>query len=172
PEALKAQSVAARTYGVRSITSSRYYDICSTTSCQVYGGVPRETSATDTAIRATAGKILTYGGSPAFTQFSSSSGGYTAPGSQPYLKAVNDPYDGWSGNGNHAWTKSVTAATIEKAYPAIGTLKRLEILKRNGFGDWGGRVDTMSLVGSSRTVTISGNDARWSFGLKSNWFRF
>ena len=55
-EALKAQSVAARTYGVRSISSTRYYDICDTTSCQVYGGVSAETSATDSADRGNGGQ--------------------------------------------------------------------------------------------------------------------
>jgi SpoIID/LytB domain protein len=172
PEALKAQAVAARTYGVRSITSSRYYDICSTTACQVYGGASRETTTTTAAVKATASKIVTYGGTPAFTQFSSSSGGYTAAGSQPYLKVVSDPWDNWSGNANHTWTTTVTAARIEKAYPAIGTLKQLKIATRTGSGDWGGRVSTISLIGSSKTVTISGDSARWAFGLKSNWFRF
>ncbi|MEV7397253.1 SpoIID/LytB domain-containing protein [Aeromicrobium sp. NPDC092404] len=172
PEALKAQAVAARTYGVRSITSSRYYDICSTTSCQVYRGASSETTATNAAVSGTAGRILTYEGKPAFTQFSSSSGGYTAPGSQPYLKAVIDTWDDFSGNPHHTWTASVTASRIEKAYPAIGTLKQLKVLTRNGHGSWGGRVSTISLVGSTKTVTITGNQARTAFGLKSSWFRF
>ncbi len=171
PEALKAQAVAARTYGVRGLTPTRYYDMCDTTSCQVYRGYSAETKATDAAVSATSAKILTYDGKPAFTQFSSSSGGYTAVGSQPYLKAVADPYDDWSGNANHDWSKTVSASTVQKAYPSIGTLKKLTITKRNGFGDWGGRVTTVDLVGSKKTVTISGDSARWSFGLKSNWFR-
>ncbi|MEO6606369.1 MAG: SpoIID/LytB domain-containing protein, partial [Aeromicrobium sp.] len=172
PEALKAQAVAARTYGVRGLTTSRYYDMCDTTSCQVYRGYSAETDATDAAVAATNAKILTYDGKPAFTQFSSSSGGYTAVGSQPYLKAVADPYDDWSGNANHDWSKTVSASMIQKAYPTIGTLKQLTVTKRNGFGEWGGRVTTVNLVGSKKTVTISGDSARWSFGLKSNWFRF
>jgi SpoIID/LytB domain protein len=172
PEALKAQAVAARTYGVRSITGAGYYDICSTTACQVYGGASRESANTDAAVKATAGKILRYDGTTAFTQFSSSSGGYTALGSQPYLKVVSDPWDNWSGNANHAWTTTVTAAKIEKAYPTIGTLKQLKVTKRTGSGDWGGRVSTLSVVGSKKTLTIKGDDARWAFGLKSNWFRF
>lgn len=172
PEALKAQSVAARTYGVRGIVRSRYYDMCDTTSCQVYRGYAVETEATDAAIAATKSKILTYDGTPAFTQFSSSSGGYTAPGSQPYLKAVPDPHDDWSGNANHEWTKSVSASTIEKAHPSLGTLKSITVTKRNGYGDWNGRVLSLDLVGSQKTITISGNTARTLLGLKSNWFRF
>ncbi len=172
PETLKAQSVAARTYGVRAMSSSRYYDICDTTSCQVYGGADAETSSTDNAVAATSGKILTYGGKPAFTQFSSSSGGYTSPGSQPYLKAVSDPWDDWSGNANHDWTKSVSASTIQSKYPAIGTLRSMRVTKRNGHGSMGGRVLSLELVGSKGKKTISGNDARWAFGLRSNWFTF
>ncbi|MBC7630810.1 SpoIID/LytB domain-containing protein [Aeromicrobium sp.] len=172
PEALKAQAVAARTYGVRSITSSRYYDICSTTACQVYGGVARETTTTNAAVTATRGKIVTYRGAPAFTQFSSSSGGWTATGSQPYLKAVSDPYDNWSGNPNHTWKATITAAAIEKAYPAIGTLARMKITRRSGVGEWGGRVTTLNLYGSKKSITVTGNDVRFAIGLKSTWFSF
>ncbi len=171
-ETLKAQSVAARTYGARAITSSRHYDICDTTSCQVYGGADVETSATDKAVEATAGKILTYEGKPAFAQFSSSSGGYSSPGSQPYLKAVKDSWDDWSGNANHDWTKSVSASTIQSKYSSVGTLKSLSVTKRNGHGDWGGRVTSLEIRGSKGTKTISGNDARSAFGLRSNWFTF
>lgn len=172
PEALKAQAVAARTYGARSLLPSRYYDICDTTACQVYGGVSRETASINTAINATKGKILTYNGTPALAQFSSSSGGFTAVGSEPYLKAVADPYDDWSGNPNRSWTVSVKASTVQKAYPTIGTLKQLKITQRSGGGTFGGRVEKISLIGSKKTVTITGTDARWAFGLKSNWFAF
>ncbi len=172
PEALKAQSVAARTYGVRSMSSSRYYDICDTTSCQVYGGKSAETSATDAAIAGTKGKILLYDGKPAFTQFSSSSGGYTNKGSQPYLKPVSDSWDGWSGNKNHAWSITVKKSTIEKKYSSIGSLKSISVTDRNGYGDMGGRVSKMKLTGSKGSKTITGVDARWAFGLRSDWFGF
>ena len=152
--------------------SSRHYDICDTTSCQVYGGAAAETSSTDKAVAATAGKILTYKGKPALAQFSSSSGGYSSPGSQPYLKAVKDLWDDWSGNANHDWKKSVSASTIQSKYSSIGTLKSMRVTKRNGHGDWGGRVTSLELKGSKGTKTISGNDARWAFGLRSNWFTF
>jgi len=171
-EALKAQAVAARTYGVRSINPSRYYDICSTTACQVYGGASRETVSTDAAARATSGQFVAYQGAPALTQFSSSSGGQTSGGSQPYLTAAVDPYDGWAGNPHHDWSATVSAATIQKAYPTIGTLRQLSVTQRAGGGAWGGRVSSLTLVGSRKSVTISGNDARWAFGLKSSWFGF
>ncbi len=168
-EALKAQSVAARTYGVRSIKSGGRYDICDTTSCQVYGGVAAETAATDRTVSATDGRILTYGGSPAFTQFSSSSGGYTAKGSMPYLVAQPDDWDDWSGNAKHSWNITVSASTIEGKYPAIGTLKSLTVVARTP-GD--GRVTSLKLVGSKGSTTIAGTDARFKFGLLSHMFGF
>jgi SpoIID/LytB domain protein len=171
-EALKAQAVAARTYGVRSMNASRYYDICDTTSCQVYRGVAGETKATDTAIAGTKGQILTFEGKPALTQFSSSSGGWSAAGSQSYLASRADEYDDWSGNGVHDWTFTVKASTLEKAYPKIGTLKSLKVTKRSGGGDWGGRVETVVLTGSRASTTLTGPTFRFAVGLRSAWFRF
>ncbi len=171
-EALKAQAVAARTYGARAIRASSYYDSCDTTSSQVYGGVAAEKSSTNSAVAATAGKILTYQGLPAYTQFSASSGGYTDQGTQPYLRPVADPWDDWPGNSRHSWSVSVSAAKIADEYPSIGTLKSMQVISRNGYGDWGGRVRGLKLVGTKATKTISGNDARWAFGLRSNWFTF
>ncbi|MDX6277440.1 MAG: hypothetical protein QOJ72_1568, partial [Nocardioidaceae bacterium] len=171
-EALKAQAVAARTYGVQGLSPSRYYDMCDTTSCQVYRGVAGETSATDKAISGTAGDILTYKGKPAFTQFSSSSGGYTVQGSQPYLTAHIDQYDNTPTNTHHVWTKTVTASAVEKAYPSIGTLKKIVLTKRDGHGVWGGRVTTLTLTGSKKSLSVDGSSFRFELGLQSTWIRF
>ncbi|MBC7596846.1 MAG: SpoIID/LytB domain-containing protein [Kineosporiaceae bacterium] len=174
PEALKAQAVAARTYGVRGLTPSRYYDLCDTTSCQVYKGVSAETAATDAAVNATSTKIVTYQSKPAFTQFSSSSGGRTAAGSQPYLLDSMDSYDDFAGNPVHNWTISIAAATVEKKWPTIGTLATINVIKRTGGykADMGGRVVSAILKGSKGSKTVTGNDLRFALGLRSNWFGF
>ncbi|MCW2748868.1 MAG: hypothetical protein JWP10_2010 [Nocardioidaceae bacterium] len=171
-EALRAQAVAARTYGARAIRTASYYDICDTTSCQVYGGVADEAKNSDAAVAATAGKVLTYKGDLAFTQFSSSSGGFTVKGSQPYLAAKADAYDDTPSNSRHDWKLSVKASTIEAKYPGIGTLKTVQVTKRSGGGEWGGRVSSLKLVGSKGSTTISGETARFAFGLYSTWFAF
>jgi stage II sporulation protein D len=69
-DAVRAQAVAARSYAVRLQDFGTYsgFDICDTTACQVYGGVVRETSAGNAAVKATAGKIVTYRGHVALTQ--------------------------------------------------------------------------------------------------------
>jgi stage II sporulation protein D len=172
PEAVKAQAVAARTYATwsRSQNPSRHYQICDTTACQVYNGTRGEDPRSNTAVRATSREILTHGGKPAFTQFSASSGGWTAAGSAPYLVAQRDPYDGWSGNSVHTWRSVVNVSTLERRYPTIGTLRRIRVTSRDGNGDWRGRVNSLVLDGTSGTRTITGDDFRWAFGLRSRWF--
>ena len=173
-EAVRSQAVAARTYATwsRNQNRSRYYQICDTSSCQVYGGVSAEDYRSNAAVEATSRQILTYGGEAAFTQFSSSSGGWTAKGSAPYLPAKRDPYDGWSGNPMHSWTTSVDADRLERMYPRLGTLRGARVTARNGHGDWGGRVLRMVLDGSRGDVTLTGDQFRWAVGLRSNWFKF
>jgi stage II sporulation protein D len=172
-EAVRAQAVAARTYATwsRAENPDRYYQICDTTACQVYRGVNGEHPASNDATVATGRQILTYDGEPAFSQFSASSGGWTVAGSVPYLRAKKDPYDDWSGNSNHDWSVTLTAGAIERAYPSIGKLRRIRVTERDGNGQWKGRVLSMVLDGKRNDVRITGDDFRWKFGLKSNWFR-
>jgi len=174
PEAVQAQAVAARTYGVRSRSDNRGdpFHICDTTSCQVYRGVAGEDPRGNDAAVATAGEVLTYEGEPAFTQFSASSGGWTAEGSMPYLPAKRDPYDDWAGNYVHDWSVRLSARSIRDAYPALGRLRRIQVTSRDGNGEWQGRVWRMVLHGSRGDVRLSGDDFRFRFGLRSTWFSF
>ncbi len=172
PEAVKAQAVAARTYATwsRDQFPSRYYQICDTSYCQVYGGAGAEDPRSNAAVTATANQILTFDGKPAFAQFSSSSGGWTSAGSVPYLAAKADPYDDYDGNPVHAWSTELGAAKIERAYPGVGTLKGIDVTRRDGNGDWKGRVWTLVLDGTKNDVTVSGDAFRARFGLRSSWF--
>lgn len=174
PAAVQAQAVAARTYAAyeRAHPRASIFDICDTWSCQVYGGVDAEHPASDAAIAATRRKVLRYDGGPAFTQFGSSSGGWTSAGSVPYLPAQADPYDGWSGNPHHEWSVTVTDARFESVWPGLGNLKRIVVPSRDGNGAWGGRVRTLRLVGSKDTITVSGDSMRSALGLRSTWVTF
>ena len=174
PNAVSAQSVAARTYAAaeRSHPNAPHYDICDTSSCQVYGGYDVEHPSATAAIKATARQGLLYDGLPAFTQFSASSGGWTSAGSTPYLVAKEDPYDGWAGNKNATWTLDVDDAMLEQHYPTIGDLTSIEVATRDGNGEWGGRVQAMTLFGNAGRADISGDTLRTVLGLKSSWFTF
>jgi len=174
PAAVRAQAIAARTYAAyeRAHPASSVYQICDTASCQVYGGYSSEYPASDDAIAATAGKIQTYDGGPAFTQFSASDGGWNSAGNMPYLVAQQDPYDGWSGNPYHSWTVRIDATKIENAWPALGDLQGLTVTSRDGNGEWGGRVKSMVLYGRDNDVPVSGDTFRSVLGLRSNWLHF
>ncbi|KQZ75281.1 hypothetical protein ASD66_02630 [Nocardioides sp. Root151] len=174
PAAVQAQAVAARTYASyeKQHPRAKHYQICDTTACQVYGGYSREHPASNAAVDATRGRILTYAGAPAFTQFGSSSGGWTSANQFPYLPAKADPYDDWSGNANHDWRIELDVSRIEKAWPTIGNLRQIRVTSRDGHGQWQGRIERMTLVGGTRSVTIGGDEFRSRLGLKSTWVSF
>jgi len=171
--ALRAQAVAARSYATYErahARAGRTWDICDTTSCQMYSGVPAEQGTSDAAVAATAGQTLTYQGSAAFTQFGAADGGWTAAGSQPYLQARADPYDGDIPNNANSWTAGVSAASIQAQWPSIGTYRGLRIISRDGHGQWGGRVLSAAIDGSKSSVTVTGATIGYVFGLQSDWF--
>ena len=71
PEALKTQAVAARTYAITTNVGGGFYDLYPDTRSQMYRGVSAETPATDAAVAATAGQVVTYNGTPAVTTIGS-----------------------------------------------------------------------------------------------------
>jgi stage II sporulation protein D len=118
--------------------------------------------------------ILTYGGAPAFTQFSSSSGGWTSANQFSYLPAKADPYDSVAINPNHDWRQTIDVARIERLWPGVGNLKTIRFTARDGNGEWQGRVWRLVLGGrkngGTTAVTVSGDTFRSRLGLKSTWF--
>lgn len=174
PHAVRAQAVAARTYASyeRDHPRSARYQLCDTWSCQVYGGYDAEHPASNAAVDATAGRVLTAGGEPAFTQFGSSSGGWTSAGSVPYLTAREDPYDGWAGNPVHNWSSRVPDRLFERTWPRIGNLTKIVVTSRDGNGDWGGRVRSLTIVGNDGRVVVSGDTFRSVLGLRSTFLTF
>lgn len=171
--ALRAQAVAARTYAAfkRAQRAGQSYHLCDSTSCQVYGGRAAEVTATNKAVADTAGRILTYQGKPALTEFSSSSGGWTVASSLPYQVAKVDKFDDFPQNPMHQWTKTIPGASISKAYPTIGTFTKLSVLTRDGNGDWGGRALSVRVTGTSGSVTVTAESFRSKLVLRSTWFR-
>jgi len=106
-EAQKAQAIAARTYALyelgRKVNASYKAagaDICATDACQVYAGLTKErragSEAWSAAVDQTSGQVLIYNGAPIAAKYSSSNGGQTVSGGQPYLRATDDPDDRYS----------------------------------------------------------------------------
>ncbi|CAB4691822.1 MAG: SpoIID/LytB domain-containing protein [Actinobacteria bacterium] len=172
--AVRAQAVAARTYAAfeRDQPLADHYEICDTAQCQVYGGYSSEHPASNAAVRATAGEILTEGGAPAFAQFSASNGGWTVAGDFDYLPAQEDPYDRVPDDNPYLdWSRTITDDEIERAYPAIGDLLDVEVGSRDGRGAWGGRVLEITLTGTSTSTTLTGSRFRSVFGLYETYFQ-
>lgn len=160
-QAVRAQAVAARTYAAfeRAEPRARHYQICDTTSCQVYGGYTAEHAASNRAIDATRHQVLTYGGKPAFTQFSSSNGGWMLAGSQPYLVSGRDTWDPAS-----RWEKSIPLSRFADRWPSAGKIQGLTVRTYPKAGGW---VETVTIDGAKRDYEISGSDFRSWAGLRA-----
>ena len=173
-EALKAQSVAARSFALKSRGrhAAEGYDLCK--------GIASEKTASTAAVRATRGEVLTYGGQPIEALFHTDSGGMTESSEDvwgshvPYLRAVRD-----TPLGTMPWTKTVSTADLEKKLAAkghaIGRLRAIE-LSPLAVGraakdcTASGRVKAMTVTGTKGSVTLSGNAWRSLLGLKSTLF--
>jgi SpoIID/LytB domain protein len=183
--ALRAQAVAARSYALAQ-NRYAYAKTCDTQSCQVYGGagyraevnaelggptpiVGNESPLSNQATADTAGVVLVAGGAVVSAMYSASSGGYTNDAGP--FPAVPDEGDQYSPlPDRHNWTTTVPVATIEAAYPQIGSLQLLRVTARNGLGEDGGRVRSMDIVGTAATVTVTGVQFQAALGLRSDWF--
>lgn len=181
-EALKAQSVAARSFALKSRGrhAAEGYDLCTTTHCQLYKGIASEKTASTAAVRATRGEVLTYGGQPIEALFHTDSGGMTESSEDvwgnpiPYLRAVRD-----TPLGTMPWTKTVSTADLEKKLAAkghnIGRLRAVE-LSPLAVGHAAkdrtasGRVKAMTVTGTKGSVMLSGTAWRSLLGLKSTLF--
>lgn len=181
-EALKAQSVAARSFSLasRGRHASEGYDLCTTTHCQLYTGTAAEKTASTAAVRATRGEVLTYGGRPIEALFHTDSGGMTESSENvwgshvPYLRAVRDAQIK-----TLPWTKTITRADLERKLAAKGhnigklrsiALSPLAIGRAAKDRTASGRVKTMTVKGTKGTATLSGTTWRSLLGLKSTLF--
>jgi SpoIID/LytB domain protein len=170
----EAQTVAARSY-VESdpLGYGGYADTCDQT-CQSYPGMKFESLASVAAALDTAGQVMVTNGtsSVAVTEYSSSSGGYSAGDQFPAVVDAGDAIciPNSVCNTNHSWTVTLSVASIDAAYPQIGTLSSFAVTSRNGYGDFGGRVDMMTLTGTGGSVSITGSSFAGTMNLLSNWF--
>jgi stage II sporulation protein D len=184
-EALKAMSVAARTYAEHF--GSRHaldgFEFCDTTHCQ-----DLRLAGIDTRLRriaeSTAGEVLWYDGEPAATYYFANCGGTTEDGHYilgndeapaPYLKQHSDRY--CIRNGGSQWSSEVSTRDLQAALAADGInipgkIRSVAVLNRTASG----RVEFLRITGNG-SVTVSGLLFRSAIGrhigwekLKSNWY--
>lgn len=175
-EALKAQAVAARTYAAanRGRHAAAGFDLCAGVHCQVYGGRAVEHERTDRAVAATAGLILTYGGTPINAVFHAHAGGHTDSSqeiwgwSAPYLPGVST-----TGEKPLPWRLYVTRAGLEAALES--RLRAAAPALAGGSGGIrgllpalhtaAGRVKELEIQAARGVARLSGNALREALGV-------
>ncbi len=175
-EALKAQAVCARSYAVGQggRHKNHGFDVCNTTHCQVYYGTGRATANSDAAVEETRGQYLYEGNKKVVGYFFSSDGGATESavnvwgGNYAYLQGKKDPYEKTESISNGVWSKTLTAAEIQKKLNAsgrsIGQIKSVQVTKRTEMGN----VNELTITDTSgKTVTLTKEPCRTVLGLNS-----
>jgi peptidoglycan hydrolase-like amidase len=152
-EALKAQAIAARSYGLAR-TGNGASSICATEACQVFKPQPKG-GKWEEAVNATAGKVVYAGGSPMSTWYASTSGGYQESYSSnghstPGFWDTPSGQSGWTGQAYEkvagspwfykAWYKSRSGDSCGRSHPWLNSEEMADILNAwhvlfNGGGD-------------------------------------
>jgi len=192
-EAMKAQTIAARTYALRhrNRRSRSGFDLYDTQRSQVYGGVEGETPKAWKAVRATAGIVATYeaDGKPVLlsTYYHSACGGDTVPAGTVFGGPTAPPLRGGTGctycrqSSLYRWKKvpvltkaEITAAVRRRGSGVlrnVGNLVRVEVAERTGED---GRARRIRLVDDAgRSVLVRAADWRIWVGaskVPSTWF--
>lgn len=162
-EALKAQAVVSRTYGLyqKRMNGNSIYHIASSVIHQVYKGSKPDIRVSY-AVSQTQGEVLTYNGELFEAFYHSTCGGMTENPeevfgkSYPYLKSLESsceisPYS--------FWEKSIPLEEIEKALGIQG-IKDISIKSYTKSK----RVKQLEIVYQTGKTIISGNDLRKALG--------
>lgn len=178
-EAMKAQAVAARTYALknRGKFAAEGFDLDDTTRSEGYDGVDGETPASNAAVDATQGLVLTWHGTLIDAPYSTDSGGMTAcdtSGADPYLQAVRDAAlpsgpDYAAADKYHTWTLTETPAQLQAALSRDPRTRvaQFQSLALDGF-DASGRITKATVTGTDSTAkTVTGPQLREILGYNS-----
>lgn len=178
-EALKAQAVAARNFAVLSMNKHKAYgfDVCTTTDCQVYGGLLSEKPECSQAVDETKGLMIYSNGVPISAFYHSNSGGATENSENvwvavlSYIRGKSDPYSLDAPNSNWILSYSYTAFSeaLKKGGYDVGVVNQVRVDKRTT----NGRVASVTVLGSKGSFTFEKEKLRTVLGatqLKSMYF--
>ena len=174
-EALKAIAIAARTYGVyqRFLKEVGDYDVTGDIMSQDYGGKTAEKAATTRAVKATAGWILLYRGDLFPTFYHSTCGGRTEHarvmgrfdleplrGGVACSLCTASPFFSWQ---RRLTTADVNWALHKSAHGSVGAVQDVRVGPRTQSG----RAEQIAIIGSRRTLKLSGYEFRALFGFET-----
>jgi stage II sporulation protein D len=181
-EALRAQTIVARTYALRNVgrRESDGFDLWASVEDQVYGGVGAETGLGRDAVAATRGQVVTYQGELIDAFYSSTCGGRTSIGTEifkganrPYLRSIDDAPKGGTAycsiSPRFTWREEqsgdVLRATLKKTLPAVAQVPGAEAEGLRNVAINGrtpsGRVAVLDIALKQRTVSIDGPQVRY-----------
>jgi len=182
-EAIKAQSVAARTYAMSHIDQfpGEEFDMRADVSDQVYHGVNVERDIVSQAIEETRGFVMKYRGELINAYYHSTCGGYTDDIEEvwdkrdmPYLRAVPDSgYCSWSKyyNWDESYTHDQLKLMIEQYLSSergrtirIGRIEDIYVVSTTN----GGRVAELVVKTKDREYRFGRDKIRWVFKRGSN----
>ncbi len=179
-EALKAQAIAARTYGLAKINKAKenynLYDVRADVMDQVYSGIVRNSNKwINLAVAETKGEVIVFDNELIDCYYHSTCGGRTESGENifalqntPYLKGVADNFgngDFCSESPNYRWTESFSLSDIFASLKSViqvennpkfsDKLKTVEISNRFPSG----RVKDLTVFfsGEGRSININSN---------------
>ncbi|VAV85433.1 Stage II sporulation protein D (SpoIID) [hydrothermal vent metagenome] len=180
-EAIKAQSVIARTYAIYQMEERKdnLFHMTGTHMDQVYTGAAVEDRASFRAVKKTIGEVLYYKGQPALTLYHSNAGGITEfarnvwGANEPYLRTVKSRHD--KDAPNFRWELALSKVGMgEKLRAAgydIGLPVKIKVRKRTKTG----RVTALLIKDrKGRTLSMKGEDLRKVLGyatLRSTLFK-
>jgi len=184
--AVEAQAIAARSYATAHVRADapRGFDLLSTISDQVYGGVNAEQPVADAAIAATRSLVLTWQGRVIAAPYSASCGGHTAgaeetwhEGDPEYLRGVSDrvkgsdhfyceiaPHFHWTREYQRRELDDVLADNLHAFATVPGKVGIITDILVDGHTP-SGRVAALRIVSDRGTYVVHGNDIR--FALRS-----
>jgi stage II sporulation protein D len=175
-EALKAMSVAARTYAVRlrGRHSADGFDFCDTTHCQ-HIDLTAASSKFESITSETESELLWFAGKPAFTPYTADCGGRTEDASAiwpdlggAYLASRNDPYCTRAGSGPWRWSAGgfeIAEALRRSGLRSPRTLENVVVAERTVSS----RARTLTLQGKGEIVRISAGSFRFALGRELGW---
>lgn len=168
-ELLKAMAVILRTEAIRHTNahSTSGYDVCSDSHCHIFTGSMANAASIRKAVLETAGEILTYGGKPIYTPFTTMSGSSTISSedafdkSMAYLPALITPWEEALENSSR-WSIELTPYELyrllsEVGYAQIkGNIASVVILNKADGSDYVTELSFTDHFGNS--VTVSGSE--------------
>jgi len=157
-EALKAQTVAARSETIVGISSGVYagkhHDICADVECQVFGGVGRRNAAIDQAIRETRALVLMTGFRPVGAYYASNCGGVSENVENVFPERTGpQPY--WSSHvdGDFTLAKPLTDEAALREWLASEPKVNCNAVHNPGLSEWSRNNFRWQVMTSADTLT-------------------